>query len=50
MMFVPELEEFAAAVREQRPPAITAADGRQVLKVIDAVVAAGRSGGAVRLR
>jgi predicted dehydrogenase len=50
MMFVPELEEFAAAVREQRQPAITAADGRQALKVLDAVVAAGRAGGAVKLR
>ena len=50
MMFVPELEEFAGAVREGRQPAITATDGRQVLKVLDAVVEAGRAGQAVRVR
>jgi predicted dehydrogenase len=43
MMFVPELEEFASAVREKRQPAVTAADGRQVLKVLDAVVRASRA-------
>jgi predicted dehydrogenase len=43
MMFVPELEEFAGAVREKRRPAIAAADGRQVLKVLDAVIKASRS-------
>jgi predicted dehydrogenase len=46
-MLVPELEEFALAVRQGRPPAITAADGRRVLQVLDAVVAADRSGGFV---
>ncbi len=50
MMFVPELEEFARAVREGRQPAITAADGRQVLKVLDAVVEAGQAGRAVKVR
>lgn len=50
MMFVPELEEFARAVRERRPPSVSAADGRQVLKILDAVVEAGRSGGRVKLR
>jgi predicted dehydrogenase len=43
MMFEPELEEFASAVREKRRPAITAAHGRQVLKVLDAVVKANRA-------
>jgi predicted dehydrogenase len=37
------LEEFASAVREKRQPAITASDGRQVLKVLDAVVRANRA-------
>lgn len=44
MMLVPELEEFASSVRERRPPAITAADGRRVLSVLDAIVESGRSG------
>ena len=50
MMFMPELEEFARAVSERRQPAITVADGRQVLKVLDAVVEAGRAGHAVKFR
>jgi predicted dehydrogenase len=50
MMFVPELEEFAGAVREGRQPAITATDGRRVLKVLDAVVEAGRAGRALKVR
>jgi predicted dehydrogenase len=49
MMLVPELEEFAAAVQEQRPPSITASDGRRVLRVLDAVAESGRSGQAVAL-
>jgi predicted dehydrogenase len=36
MMLVPELEEFGAAVAENRAPAITARDGRAVLRVLDA--------------
>ncbi len=36
MMLVPELEEFAAAIQERRAPAITIADGRRVLRVLDA--------------
>jgi predicted dehydrogenase len=44
LMLVPELEEFAAAIREKRQPAITATDGRLVLKVLDAVVESGRTG------
>ena len=35
-MLVPELAEFAAAIAEGRTPAITATDGRKVLRVIDA--------------
>jgi predicted dehydrogenase len=49
MMLVPELEEFAAAIQEKRQPSITATDGRQVLKVLDAVVESGRRGKAVRI-
>jgi predicted dehydrogenase len=49
MMLVPELEEFAAAVRERRPPAITAADGRRVLRVLDAACESGRTGRPVTL-
>jgi predicted dehydrogenase len=43
MMLVPELEEFDAAIREQRQPMITATDGRQVLRILDAVVRSGRT-------
>jgi predicted dehydrogenase len=49
MMLVPEVQEFAAAIRENRQPAITAADGRQVLKILDAVVESGRTGRSVRV-
>jgi phthalate 4,5-cis-dihydrodiol dehydrogenase len=50
MMFVPELEEFVRAVREKREPAITATDGRKVLKVLDAVIKAGRTAQTVKLQ
>jgi predicted dehydrogenase len=50
MMFMPELEEFARAVSERRQPAISVKDGRQVLKVLDAVAEAGRAGHAVKFR
>lgn len=49
-MLVPELEEFATAIREQRQPAITVSDGRQVLKVLDAVLKSDRSGERVQVR
>lgn len=48
MMLVPELEEFAQAIKENCQPAITAADGRQVLKILDAVVESGRTGKPVK--
>jgi predicted dehydrogenase len=44
MMFVPELEEFAGAIREKRPPTITASDGRVVLSVLDAITRSAQSG------
>jgi phthalate 4,5-cis-dihydrodiol dehydrogenase len=49
MMLVPELEEFASAIRERRAPLITIADGRRVLRVLDAVMKSGRSNQPVRL-
>jgi predicted dehydrogenase len=49
-MLVPELEEFAVAIGEARPPAVTATDGRRVLQVLDAVVAADRRGASITLR
>jgi predicted dehydrogenase len=49
MMLVPEVEEFAAAIQEDRPPAITASDGRQVLKVLDAVTESARIRAPVRV-
>ena len=48
-MLVPEVEEFALAVSEGRPPAITATDGRRVLQVLDAVVASDRRGHFVKI-
>jgi predicted dehydrogenase len=46
-MLVPELEEFAAAILEPREPSVSATDGHRVLRVLDAVVAADRSGAPV---
>jgi predicted dehydrogenase len=48
-MHVPQLEEFAQAVREHRQPSITIADGRRVLKVMDAVFASDQTGEPVQL-
>jgi predicted dehydrogenase len=48
MMLVPELEAFAGSVRERSTPPITAADGRRVLSVLDAIVESGRSGQPVK--
>ncbi len=44
LMLVPEVEEFAAAIQENRPPSVTATDGRRVLQVLDAVLESGRAG------
>jgi predicted dehydrogenase len=41
-MLVPELDEFAHSILESRPPAITPADGRRVLQILDAVVESAR--------
>jgi predicted dehydrogenase len=49
MKHVPQLEDFVQAIQEKRQPAITASDGRRVLKILDAVVESGRLGRAVEL-
>ena len=49
-MLVPELQEFAAAVLARRAPSVSAADGRRVLNVLDAVTDAARTAQQVTLR
>lgn len=49
-MYVAELSEFLAAVREKREPAIGGADAIRTLAVIDAVFASARSGAPVSVR
>lgn len=49
MMLVPELEAFADAIYERCQPAITVADGRQVLRILDAVTESGRVGRPITL-
>jgi predicted dehydrogenase len=49
MMLVPELDEFARAVKEGRQPSVSATDGRRVLQVLDAVVEADHRRAAVAL-
>ena len=44
VMPLAQLVEFAAAIRRQQQPSVAVSDGRRVLAVLDAVVAAGRSG------
>jgi predicted dehydrogenase len=49
-MLVPELDEFAHSIFESRPPGVTAADGRRVLQVLDAVVESARVGQPVAIK
>lgn len=49
-MLTAELTEFAQAIAERRLPSITVRDGRRVLSVLDAVVKADRTQGAVWIR
>jgi predicted dehydrogenase len=49
MMLMPELAEFAEAITRRRLPAITASDGRRVLRVLDAVRESGFTHQAVAL-
>lgn len=44
MMFMPELADFAAAIRAGTPAPVTARDGRRVLEVLDAIAESGRTG------
>lgn len=49
LMHLPQLAEFAKAIREHRQPFCTVTDGRQVLKVLDAIVRSDRAMQAVRI-
>jgi predicted dehydrogenase len=49
LMHLPQLAEFAQAIRERRQPSCTVTDGRRVLKVLDAFFKSERAGGPVRL-
>jgi predicted dehydrogenase len=44
VMHVPQLESFASSIRDHHAPAVSAAAGRQVLRVIDAIFASGKAG------
>lgn len=48
-MLVPELEAFATAIHKHSPAPITAADGRKVLSIIDAIFESARSGRAAQV-
>lgn len=49
MMLVPELEEFACAILERRSPSISIADGRRILRILDAIMESGRTNHPVHL-
>ena len=49
LMHLPQLEEFAAAIREHRQPIMDIRTGRRVLQVIDGIFASDRSGQAVSI-
>lgn len=49
LMYVAELCEFAAAIREAREPAVTGDDGLRTLAVLDAVFESAQSGQVVRV-
>ena len=48
-MLMPEMREFAAAIREGQAPSITAADGTAVLRIIDGIRHSAESGDPVDL-
>ncbi len=50
LMHLPQLAEFARAIREHQQPSCTVTDGRRVLKVIDAIIKSDRSCQPVRIR
>lgn len=47
---VAQLEAFAQAIREKGAPCVTIADGRKVLRVIDAIFRSGESGHPMKLK
>jgi predicted dehydrogenase len=49
LMHLPQLAEFAQAIREHRQPSCTVTDGRRVLKVLDAIVRSDRARKAERI-
>jgi len=49
LMHLPQLTEFAQAIREHRQPSCTVTDGRRVLKVLDAIVKSDRACQPVRI-
>ena len=49
-MLVPELEEFASAIRERRTPLVTISDGRRVLRILDTVKESARCNEPILLR
>jgi predicted dehydrogenase len=49
LMHLPQLAEFAQAIREHRQPSCTVTDGRRVLKVLDAIVRSDRARQAERI-
>ena len=49
MMLVPEVEEFGRAILEDRQPMVTIADGRRVLKILDAALKSAQAHTAVQL-
>jgi predicted dehydrogenase len=48
-VFEAQMREFAAAIREARPPAITGEYGRQIVRVLNACIESGRAGHEIRL-
>ena len=49
LMHLPQLAEFAKAIREHRQPYCTVTDGRRVLNILDAIVKSDRSCQPVRI-
>jgi predicted dehydrogenase len=48
-MLVPGLTEFAQSIAEGRPPAVTPADGRRVLKVLGGAIESARTGQQIQI-
>jgi predicted dehydrogenase len=47
--FAEQVQDFADAIRDHRPPAVTPADGRAAVEVVDAAVQSSESGRAIHL-